>query len=473
LTPLVPLMMFGWIAFSVYMFKKREPQDAAVYVVVGGVMFLPTYSFPIPVLQDYDKIMAIAVSLLIGHLSCGARRRYKAKFEAIDVFILVWCTFSPLATSLTNGLGLYDGLTNMLQNSISWGVFYFVGRKYFGDPASLRKIMMAMVIGALIYLPLILYEIRMSPQLSRIVYGFFPHSFLQHIRYGGYRPIVFMEHGLMVALWSGVAAVSAFWLWRSRAVTSIKKVPMILITVILVGETFLCKSSGAIVLMGAGIALFLIIWKTKSPAIINILMALTYGYIAVRATNLLPISDVNKFLSKYFNQERVDSFFWRLREEDLFGAKTRQQPLFGWGQFGRGWPLDPATGKKSINFIDAFWLLNFNTYGLVGLASSFLAICAGPMRMIKAFSNRRVAASAEGRERFADCIALSLIIALFLVDCISNAMFNPVYILATGALVSAARTLERGASLGGAQALDEPGGAAGGEPYPEAEAAKA
>lgn len=55
-----------------------------------------------------------------------------------------------------------------------------------------------LVIAGLIYTVPMLYEIRMSPQLHTIFYGYFPHSFGQQARGGGFRPVVFMGHGLLV-----------------------------------------------------------------------------------------------------------------------------------------------------------------------------------------------------------------------------------------------------------------------------------
>ena len=60
------------------------------------------------------------------------------------------------------------------------------------------------VLGGLIYVPLCLFEVRMSPQLHNMVYGFAQHSFGQTVRGGGWRPMVFMQHGLAVGLFMSV-----------------------------------------------------------------------------------------------------------------------------------------------------------------------------------------------------------------------------------------------------------------------------
>src|SRR5204863_66271 len=73
-------------------------------------------------------------------------------------------------------------------------------------------------VGGLIYSVLILWEVRMSPQLHATVYGASPRQadFAQAIRWGGYRPIVFMPHGLAVALFICNTVMAAFILARNR-----------------------------------------------------------------------------------------------------------------------------------------------------------------------------------------------------------------------------------------------------------------
>lgn len=58
-----------------------------------------------------------------------------------------------------------------------------------------------------------LYEVRLSPQLHRIFYGYFPHSFAQQVRGGGFRPVVFLQHGLWVAFFAMMMTVVTFALW--------------------------------------------------------------------------------------------------------------------------------------------------------------------------------------------------------------------------------------------------------------------
>jgi hypothetical protein len=75
--------------------------------------------------------------------------------------------------------------------------------------------------GTLVYIPFCLYEVVMSPRLHRIVYGFHPHSFGQAKRGGGWRPVVFMHHGLMNSMWMVSGFLSGFSLALSGRLKSL------------------------------------------------------------------------------------------------------------------------------------------------------------------------------------------------------------------------------------------------------------
>src|SRR5205085_9719293 len=76
------------------------------------------------------------------------------------------------------------------------------------------------------------------------VYGFFPHtSFAQQVRYGGYRPVVFLEHGLQVALFASMALISTMVLARRRSL--IVGAPAGIVAGYLSLILLLCKSLGA------------------------------------------------------------------------------------------------------------------------------------------------------------------------------------------------------------------------------------
>jgi hypothetical protein len=113
-----------------------------------------------------------------------------------------------------------------------------------------------MVVGGLLYLPLCLFEMQMSPRLHSIVYGYHQHSFGQHIRGDGYRPKVFMQHGLATALWMATASLVGVWLWMTGAVRKLSNIPMAYLVPSLIVTTAMCRSVGALVLLTVGVMAF-------------------------------------------------------------------------------------------------------------------------------------------------------------------------------------------------------------------------
>ena len=170
MTFLVPLMLFGWIPFTIILFCKLKPHRAVLVSVIGGILFLPQTGYGFQGMPDYTKQTAIALGVLLGGRLSGARSKVSFQFGRYDLPMLIWC-LCPIASSISNNLGLYDGLSSAFTQIIYWGIPYFAGRVYFRDMASVRELCIGIIIGGLLYVPLCLFEVRMSPQLSKMLYG--------------------------------------------------------------------------------------------------------------------------------------------------------------------------------------------------------------------------------------------------------------------------------------------------------------
>jgi O-antigen ligase len=289
----------------------------------------------------------------------------------------------------------------------------------------------------MIYIPLVLFEVRMSPQLSSKVYGIFPHSFLQHIRYGGYRPIVFMNHGLMVSLWMAAATVAVFWLWRSKRQKKVAGIPIAWATIAIIISTVLCKSANGWIYTSVGIACFYYYRRKKSTSLFRLLLLLIPLYITFRLLDIISIEELQLYAGKLFDTQRIESLTTRLIQEQLFGARAMERSIFGWGGYGRGWPVDPYTGAKLIDLIDSLWVIFLSTNGFVGLISAFGALAIGPWRIFTFYrkpSSKNRIDDQESSRIYA--VVLSLIVSFFLLDSLLNAMVSPIYILCAGGLTS-------------------------------------
>ena len=102
------------------------------------------------------------------------------------------------------------------------------------------------VLAGLLYSALIVFEIRMSPQLHKWVYGFFPHTWGQQVRYGGFRPVVFLGHGLWVSMFTVIVIGAAVTL--SKLKIKLSKPSNIIVIIYLVLLLIFSKGFGSIIL---------------------------------------------------------------------------------------------------------------------------------------------------------------------------------------------------------------------------------
>jgi len=420
---LVPVMMWGWIPLTIFLFRRFTPQKAVLISVIGGVLFLPVTSYDLPMIE-YNKITAISISLACGMIFSRKITEQTFRPSMIDMPIFIWCIITPFISILANGLGPYNAVADVLQISLMWGVFYMAGRVYFYDKDTLRLLCKGIIIGGIIYIPLVFFEIRMSPQLSNIVYGFFPHSWFQHIRYGGYRPIVFMNHGLMVAMWMASTYTVSLWLFGTREITKIKKIPMTLPVILLLLSTILCKSANGWVYLSLGTVGYYFYIKRKSKIIFKLIILAIPIYIILRITAILPSETILYYLSTIFDAHRIESLAVRLFQEELFGRRALESPLWGWGWANRAWPMDPFTGEPAVQMIDSLYLVVFSLKGYIGLVSIYTVLLLGPWKIMKSSIDS------------VDAIVLSIIVIFFAIDSLMNGMINPVYFLTAGALIT-------------------------------------
>src|SRR6476469_5147949 len=111
MTPLVYLVMFGWIPFVFYLFIRFPPQRAVIISFIIAWLFLPLAKFPLPGLPDYTKMSATCYGILLAVIVYDAARLTSFRFGWLDIPMLIWC-LCPIPSSVTNDLGLYDGVSS-------------------------------------------------------------------------------------------------------------------------------------------------------------------------------------------------------------------------------------------------------------------------------------------------------------------------------------------------------------------------
>ena len=418
------LLLVGWIPIVLAIFAVNPPRRATLISFIVAWLALPNIGFDLPSLPNYTKMTATTAGVMLGILIFDARRVFSLRPKWFDIPVLVWC-FCPFLSSVTNGLGVYSGLSAVLDELIFWGIPYLIGRVYFSDWGGLRALAMAVVIGGLAYVPPCLIEMRMSPQFDRWVYGL--DTFLD-IRYGGYRPRVFLGTGLQLGMWMSFASLLALRMWACRSTTALWGYPFSWLVLALTVTTVLCRSTGALLLMMFGVAILWLIGRTKASWPAWFLIAIVPAYASTRTSGLWSGREAVDF-SKMFGEDRAESIEFRIKNEDLLIGKAMERPIFGWGRDGGAQPRD-STGK-SIVIMDGYWIIALGVVGVVGL-SALISMLLLPLVVLI----RRQPMATWSDPEVAPAAALAVLLGLYMIDCVSNAMANPIYGLVAGGLAA-------------------------------------
>jgi hypothetical protein len=420
------LILFGWIPFVLILFMLLPPRRAVVSAFVIAWLFLPMAQITlIGLLPNYDKISATCLGVFMATAIFDSNRFATYRARWYDLPMLVWCVV-PFFSAMSTGYGAYEGLAGIRDQVITWGLPYLIGRVYFNSLDGLEELAMGIIIGGIVYIPLCLYEIRMSPQLHTMLYGYHQHDFGQAKRGGGWRPTVFMQHGLAVATFMCTATLLATWIGLTQWRRTVFNVPLLVIAAALMVTAVLCKSTGATLLMLAGIAALLFSRTTSLSLPLWGLICAPFAYVYARTYGGWDAGAVVE-LAKSVSSRALQSVQYRLHMENALWQSVQPQALLGatrfyWAQLPRGERIVP----------DGLWIIALGKFGIVGVVSIFICFATPVALFLKRFKARL-----WKQPGVAVAAGWAMCLALWAVDCLSNAMTNPIFLLAAGGLAAA------------------------------------
>jgi hypothetical protein len=259
----------------------------------------------------------------------------------------------------------------------------------------------------------------MSPQLNLMIYGFFPHDWQQHVRGDGFRPVVFLKHGLWLSLFlSGTVLASLGCLRISEDKRKLYAGATIWLLVVLV----LTKSLGTLIVAVFFIP-FVYFCKVRTQLLAAAIIAgcvLTYP--VLRGAGFVPIETVLS-LAENIDPQRASSLRTRLKNEDALLEKALQRPLFGWGGWGRSRIFNEKGQDVSIS--DGEWVITLGLGGWLRYLAQF-GLLAAPLILLA----RRSGMLNLGLETS----VLAIVLAGNLIDLIPNSGLTPITWLLAGAL---------------------------------------
>lgn len=447
-------VIFLWGLIVLILFRQCKPSVALCVSVIGGYLFLPhgtTYN--LPVLPAIDKVSMTVLAALLGALLFARGKSAETGelpgFIPRDTFmrvLLVVLVVGIFMTVLTNrdplfygptvlpAMGLYGGFAS-LQGLIVGLLPVVLARKYLATPEGQKTLLFCLFVGGMLYILPILFEVRMSPQLNMIIYGYFPHNWLQHLRDGGYRPIVFLQHGLWVSIMMSMAVLAA--LGCARLATPQRRVFFLGLAAVLLVTLVLTKSLGAflITLVISPIVLFGTVRLQMLFA--SAVLIFTLLYPMVRSSQVVSVDQVTELASKFaFTAKRAGSLNFRLVNEEEMLEKLNDRPMFGWGGWGRSSTYNEE-GRR-LNITDSFWIIQLGERGWAGYLA-FYGLLIAPALLLT-FRKRCYEVTLATS-------ALCLVLTANMVDMLVNATLTPVTLLVAGSLIGQLE-LRRGAEIG-------------------------
>ncbi|UVK40243.1 hypothetical protein LHFGNBLO_001687 [Mesorhizobium sp. AR10] len=442
-------MLLIWPVVMLAMFRRLSMERALIWSILGGYLLLPPIAgFDAPLVPLLDKfsipnVTAFAIcTLLLG------QRISVLPVSRVGRLLLLLFIATPIVTVFTNtepilfavgglpGLRIYDSFSSAASHAITILPF-FLARKLLATERAQHEILVALVVAGLAYSIPMLIEVRLSPQMNVWFYGFFQHGFDQMMRYGGFRPIVFLEHGLWVAFFALMTFAAAVAL--SRLQSQEKRSRYVFVALYLGVVLVLCKSAGPLI-YALGLMPLIIFGGRKLQIRVAALLALVVvAYPLLRGWGIVPVEAIVSLVSS-IDTERAGSLQFRIDNEEMLLAHARDKAMFGWGAWERNFVFDYATGYK-VTTVDGRWIIVMGVNGWFGYLSEF-GLLALPLLLLARQAGRL---PKNALSRYAG--PLSLIFAANLVDLLPNATLVPFTWLLGGAMLGYAEALKaRGSS---------------------------
>lgn len=426
-----------WPIFSLWLYATRSVSRATVWTILGGMLLLPVgVEIKMQMIPALDKWSIPALAAAVGCLWKAAPRT-RARFGIIDFLVVVYVS-SPLITSSLNtdsfsagprflpGETLYDGISACAAQFLTILPF-LLARRVLKSPNDCREILRALVLSGLAYSLLMIFELRMSPQLNNMIYGYFPSDWIQEYRNGLFRPVVFLGHGLGVASFTMSAFVAAASFWRTNARVMKWTSPSI-VTAYLGLLLALCQTLSSL-LYGITLAPLVKWFSPRAQArIATVFVCLALSYPLLRTIDWVPTQTMLD-AARMVSPERESSLKVRFDSEQILLEHAHQRLWFGWGRWGRNRVY--GSDGQQLAVTDGKWIITVGSFGLIGFIAEFGLLAFAVLKVSSA-----VRYLSAGEAPFVSTV--SLLVAVSVIDLIPNAGLTPWVWLMAGAILGRA-----------------------------------
>lgn len=381
--------MLALILFPIFAYwlgnRFKNPIEGGIWVFLAATLFLPERTeidFPlVPAIGKHQ--LAAVLALWIVWLRKPSALRAVPPFRGVESLMLLFFVGAVLQVPANTEpvvweawpdnvvlmpLTYKDAVSNILDRALTYWLHFYLGRVVVQSSADLRIFLKTIVIAGFIYSFLSFIEQLMSPQLHIWIYGFHQHVFSQAKRMGGWRPTIFLVHGLNVALFMLTAANAAVTLARINY-KALKYAPRSLAIYQCV-HVALMKSTGAIIFAMATLPIAARSTPRAQLKLCWALAAICAIYPASKVLDVFPRDAIQEWMNANIPAERAESMETRFFNDEVLSSRGRERMWFGWGGFGRMEVFSPY--GKQITIPDAQWIVLFGQMGLCGLITFFV-----------------------------------------------------------------------------------------------------
>lgn len=436
-------VMLFWPFMAIYLYKTRTIQVATVWVILGGFMFLPVGTeIDLPFIPAFGKNSIPVISALIGCWFVVKKPIHYFKNKGLTKLLVLMLIIGPFITVMNNqealivggrylpGLSMHDAFSTIV-NQILLITPFFIGWQFFRTYENHLLIFKIIVVAGLFYSILILFEVRMSPQLHTWIYGYFPDSFAQQKRDGGFRAVVFMGHGLWVAFFTAVVLISATALWKNKK--KIRHFSPAVISYYFLMVLILCKSLASLLYGVFGLVVIKLAKPRTQIRVALILATLAMFYPTMSIMKIFPHHELIE-VATTISPERAGSLDYRFKNENILLARGREKFFFGWGGWGRSRVYNEETGRDE-SVTDGRWIITFGQFGFLGFIAEFGVLAITIIRASQA------AKIVKSKEELVLLSAHALLVGLIMIDQLPNASLAPWLWLLAGILLGRAETI--------------------------------
>jgi hypothetical protein len=442
--------LFGWsLVIAALAARLKWPILVAVGLIGGYLLLPPGEGIDLPLLPPLTKntlpvftLLLLALLLRPGMPGGPLAKAIPSEFVQPGWLPRSWVgsgllalwvlgIFGTVATNrdvlmagggrLLPALSLYDAFS-MVFGTLGALLPLLLARKYFAHPQMHRILLIAFTVAALLYSLPTLYEVRMSPQLNVMVYGYFPHEWSQHFRGEGFRPVVFLGHALWLSLFIALGTLACLALIR-LARSGSERMLYTCGGVWLFGTLILTKSLGAMLFTSVLAIVVLLFSKRLQVLTAGLIAIMVLIYPMLRSVDIAPTNQVIA-LAERIDPVRASSFAFRVANEDLLLAKASQRPIFGWGSWNRNRVFDE--NGRDIAVTDGAWIIAFGQGGWVEYIARF-GLLTIPIILL-AFRSRKYTLAPE-------TALLALVLSANMIDMIPNGTQTTLTWLMAGALL--------------------------------------